>query len=111
MAAWPGGVDEERGEALHPPLDGHVIDIDAALGVKFFDVAVGQAVAEIPAHGQQDRLGRKPISGKRFGLNSAGTIYSDRFAVGHPTRRRNGAGQPWGAGRELNPHSPKGKGF
>jgi hypothetical protein len=26
------GVGEQRGEALHPPVDGDVVDLDAALG-------------------------------------------------------------------------------
>ena len=30
----------KRGEALHPPIDGHVISVDAAFGEEFFDVAI-----------------------------------------------------------------------
>jgi hypothetical protein len=32
VAAPPGGVGEQRREALHPPVHGHVIDLDPALG-------------------------------------------------------------------------------
>jgi hypothetical protein len=36
------GHGEQRRESLHPPVDGDVVDVDAALGEQFFDVAVGQ---------------------------------------------------------------------
>jgi hypothetical protein len=48
----PGGLDELRREALNPPVDGDVIDQDAALGEQFLYIAVGQAVAQVPADGQ-----------------------------------------------------------
>jgi hypothetical protein len=48
-----------------PPVDRDVIDLDATLGEQFFDVAVGKAVAEVPAHGQQDHVQREPVAGKR----------------------------------------------
>ena len=38
VPAWSGGVDEQRGEALHPPVDRDMVDNDAALGQEFFDV-------------------------------------------------------------------------
>ncbi len=71
----PRRVDEQRCEALHPPVDGDVIDLDAAFGEEFLDVAVRQAVAEVPAHGQQDHLGREPVPGKRRRLRTATTIH------------------------------------
>ncbi len=93
VAAGPDRFDEHsgRGEALYPPVDGDVVDFDAAFGEEFFDVAVGQAVAEVPAHGQQDYLGREPVAGKRIGLNGARMIHPDTPAVGRPIRQRNGA--------------------
>jgi hypothetical protein len=42
-----------------------VIDIDAALCQEFFDVAVGKAVAEVPADGEQDHLRWEPEPSKR----------------------------------------------
>ena len=48
-AARAGGVDHLRGEALHPPVDGDLVDVDAAFGEKFFDVAVGEPEAQVPA--------------------------------------------------------------
>jgi len=50
MAAGPGSRGEQRREPQHPPVDGDVVDLDAALGEQLFDVAVGQAEAQIPAH-------------------------------------------------------------
>jgi len=32
MPARPGRLHEQRAEPLHPPVDGHVVDLDAALG-------------------------------------------------------------------------------
>jgi hypothetical protein len=40
VAARAGGLDELRGETLHPPVDGDVVNGDAALGEQLFDVAV-----------------------------------------------------------------------
>jgi hypothetical protein len=62
VSAWPRGVDDERGEALHPPVNGDVIDLHAALGEQFFDIAVRQAVPQVPAHRQQDHVRREPES-------------------------------------------------
>jgi hypothetical protein len=36
----PCGVDGQRGEVLHAPVDGDVINVDAAFGEEFFDVLV-----------------------------------------------------------------------
>jgi hypothetical protein len=56
MTARASCLDDEQGEALHPPVDRDVIDLDAAFGEGFFNIAVGQAVAEVPAHCQQDHV-------------------------------------------------------
>jgi hypothetical protein len=39
-AAGPRSLDELRGEPLHPPVDGDVVNGDAALGQQFLDVPV-----------------------------------------------------------------------
>ena len=62
------GLDQQRCEHLHPPVERHMIDLDAALGQEFLHVAVRQAVAEVPAHSQQDHLGRKPEPSEARGL-------------------------------------------
>jgi len=51
VAARASALDGLGGKSLYPPVDGHVIDRDAALGQQLLDVAAGQAVAEVPADG------------------------------------------------------------
>src|SRR5712691_8094736 len=64
VTARPGSRGEQRREALHPPEHGHVVDLDATFGEQFFDVAVRQAVPEVPAHRENDDLGREAEPGK-----------------------------------------------
>lgn len=75
-------LDQTRCEALHPPVDGDVVNLDAALGEKFFHIAIGQAVAGLPADSQQDRLGPEAVPGKRSGLTWAVAIHQNTFASG-----------------------------
>jgi hypothetical protein len=42
-----------------------VVDLDAALGEQLFDVAIGQAEAQVPAHRQDDDGGRESGSWHR----------------------------------------------
>ena len=49
MPAGPGSLDELGGEALYPPVDGDVVNGDAALGQQLLDVPVGQSVPQVPA--------------------------------------------------------------
>lgn len=44
VAAWPRRLDEFRGKALDPPVDGDVVNSDCALGRQLLDVAVGQSL-------------------------------------------------------------------
>jgi hypothetical protein len=60
-----GSLDELECEPLHPPLDGHVIDADATLGEQLFDVAVGQAVTQVPAHRHCDHITWKTEASER----------------------------------------------
>jgi hypothetical protein len=64
MAARPGGLDELRGEPLHPPVDGDVIHGDATLSQQFLHVPVGQAIPQVPPHCERDHLGREPEASK-----------------------------------------------
>jgi hypothetical protein len=57
-----GSVDELWCERLHPPVDGHVINGYASFGKQILDIAIGQAVAQVPAHGDRDDLTREPIA-------------------------------------------------
>ena len=52
-------------EALDPSVDGDVIYFDAALSEEFFDVAVGQSVAEVPADCEHDHFGRESVASER----------------------------------------------
>jgi hypothetical protein len=45
VAAWPGGVGQQRREPQYPPVDGDVVDLDPTLGEELLEVAVGQAEA------------------------------------------------------------------
>jgi hypothetical protein len=62
-----GGIDDERGEALHPLVDGGVVNVDAVLGEQFFDVAVGLAVPEVPADRTHGHLWSELEPSKRGG--------------------------------------------
>jgi hypothetical protein len=56
-----------------------VINLDATFGEQLFDIAVGQAIAEIPAHRQQDHVWREPETNERRG---------SRTATNHPSTLR-----------------------
>jgi hypothetical protein len=57
VATWSRGVGQQWREPQYPAVDGDVVDRDAALGEKFFDVAVGQAEAQLPADRDDDDIG------------------------------------------------------
>jgi hypothetical protein len=65
LAARPGCIGQRGREALHPSVHGDVIDLDATLTEELLDVAVGEPVPEVPAHRQDDDLGREPEPGER----------------------------------------------
>jgi hypothetical protein len=65
MPTGAGGVGEQRGESLHRPVDGDVVDRDAALGQQLLDIAIRQAVPQVSADGDRDHLRREPGPGKR----------------------------------------------
>ena len=41
MPERASGVGKQRRESLYPSVDGDMVDLDAALGQQFFDIAVG----------------------------------------------------------------------
>jgi hypothetical protein len=57
VPARPGGLGEQRREPQYPPVDGDVVNLDAAFGEQLLDVAVRQAVTQVPAHCQDDHVG------------------------------------------------------
>jgi hypothetical protein len=59
VSARPGGVSQQRREPQHPAVDGEVVDLNAALGQQFLNVAIGQAEAQVPAHRPHDHIGRE----------------------------------------------------
>jgi hypothetical protein len=63
MSAGPGSLAEQAGEAKHP-VDGDVVDLDTAFDQEFFDVAVRQAEAEIPADRDDDHVGWETEAGE-----------------------------------------------
>ena len=75
MPARPSGFGEHRCEPLHPPEQGHVVDFDATFREEFFEVAVGQVVAQVPAHRQQNHIRREPETNERRGRNSRRTSH------------------------------------
>lgn len=76
MPTGPRCVDQQWREALHPSVERDVVDLDATLGEQLFEIPVGQPVAQVSAHPQQDHLGREPESSE---------------ARGHPHRRTRAA--------------------
>jgi hypothetical protein len=71
VAAGPGSLGQQRREPLHPPVGRHVVDLGAPFDEEFFDVAVRQAVAQVPAHRQHDDLGWETEAGEgRAGAGS-----------------------------------------
>jgi hypothetical protein len=73
------GLSQQRREPLHPPVGGDVVDLHASLGGQLFDVAVGQAEAEVPAHRQHDDVGWEAEAGE----GRAGDGSGARATSGH----------------------------
>jgi hypothetical protein len=65
MPTQPGCLDEFGCEPLDPPVHGHVIDSDVALGQQFLDVPVGQDVPQVSVDRHGDHLPRKPETSER----------------------------------------------
>jgi Uncharacterized conserved protein (DUF2249) len=65
VPTWPSRIREQWREALYPPVDGDVVDLDPAFTQEFFDVAIGEPVPEGPAQGEDDDLGREPKAFER----------------------------------------------
>ena len=58
------GLGELRGEALDPPVDRDVVDLDPALGQRLLDVPVGETEPQIPADRQGDDFAWEPVPGE-----------------------------------------------
>lgn len=64
-AARPARVHQQRRELLDPSIQGHVVDLDTPVGDEFLQVPLGQSVAQVPAHGDQNDIWRELESGER----------------------------------------------
>jgi hypothetical protein len=103
VAARSGGVEEQRREALHRPVDRDVVDIDTSLGEQLLDVPVGEPVAQVPAHREPDHVRREPEPGgwtaTSFQPNGARTINTrvvagSKVVEGAPKTERASAPSP-----------------
>jgi hypothetical protein len=57
-------LGELRGEALHPPVDRDVVDLDAAFRQELLDVSIGKTEPQVLADRQGDDLGREAVPGE-----------------------------------------------
>jgi hypothetical protein len=64
MSARPSSLGQQWREPLHPAIHGDVVDLDAPLGEQLLDVAVGEAEAQIPVHGNDNHIGWEPEASK-----------------------------------------------
>jgi hypothetical protein len=97
MPAGPGSLSQQRREPLHPSVDADVVDLDAALGEEFLDVAVGEAEAQVPADRQHDHLRWEAEAGEGRPWDGSGTraasSHGDSLAAPapqHMQQRRSG---------------------
>ncbi len=58
-------IGQDRRESLNPAVQGHVVDLDTALGEQLLEIPIRQAMPQVPPHGYQDDLGWEPESGER----------------------------------------------
>jgi hypothetical protein len=65
VPAGPGGVGQQRREALNPALDGGVVDLNPAFGGQYLDMAIRQREAQAPADRQHDDLRREGRSRRK----------------------------------------------
>jgi hypothetical protein len=85
MAAGPRGVGQQGREPLDPPVDGDVVDLDAALGEQLLHVAVRQREAQLPAHGQHDHVWREAEPNERRPCDRSGTRAASSHGDSLPT--------------------------
>lgn len=59
MPAWTCRLRQQRRKTLHPTKDADVIDSDATVGQQFFNVTVGEPVAQVPTNRERDHIRRQ----------------------------------------------------
>jgi len=60
----PSRLRELRREPLDPPVDAHVVDLDAALREELFRIPVEKTESQVPTDRKGDDLGREPVPGE-----------------------------------------------
>src|SRR5436305_131245 len=91
VSAWPGGVDKQGREPLHPAIDGHVIYLDTAFGEQLFHISVRESIAQVPTHRHHDHLRREPETrepGLRRTYSTGATMHPPTLPE-HVIRQRN----------------------
>jgi hypothetical protein len=56
MAAGSGSIGQQQCEPQHPAVDRHVVNLNSAFCQQFFDIAVRQREAQVPADREDDDL-------------------------------------------------------
>ncbi len=87
-AARTGSLDELRREALHPSVDGDVVNGDSSFAEQLLDIAVGKAVAQIPAHRDGDHFTWEAETCKRRRSRGQGHPYQSARGHDRPTQHR-----------------------
>jgi hypothetical protein len=59
-----GGIGQQWREALHPPVDAEVVDLDATLDQQLLHITVGQAETQVPPDRGHDHVNREPEPGE-----------------------------------------------
>jgi hypothetical protein len=65
MTSTTGNLHELRCAPLDPSVDGDVSGVQSTLGEELFDVAVGQAITQVPTHRDRDHLAWEPEASER----------------------------------------------
>ena len=97
MLERPGRVDQQRGESLHPRVQGDVIGLHAAFSEEFHKTLAKQPESQIPAHRQWNhfRLGPKASERRQSRRGGKSELYASfqHFRRHHAIPRRNSARQ------------------
>ena len=97
MLERPGRVDQQRGESLHPRVQGDVIGLHAAFSEEFHKTLARQPESQIPAHRQWNhfRLGPKASERRQSRRGGKSELYASfqHFRRHHAIPRRNSARQ------------------
>jgi hypothetical protein len=71
MPGRSGRINQLGGESLDPPIQGDVIDVEAALGEELLQIPVREAAPPVAAHREQNHIRREPEPReRRRGLNA-----------------------------------------